>query len=165
MEVSFTGLSNIYVGRKIFPQIGSYISKDGNIKIGNKVCSSIKLKCKLSDDGIYKDLTDFKNALAKAAKSNKENYIDPTNPDVVDLTMNRWEAVDRAGYTSASWFTLNGKNIPLQSDEHLGLFTYIAKLTRRLLQTPGMTEPRKECVKTVNSAIQDEAVKYLELSY
>lgn len=163
MEVSFTGLSNIYVGKKLYSQVGSYLSNDGNIRVGNKVCSSIKLKCKLSDDAIYKDLTDFKEALKKAAKCNKEDYINPSAPDTIDLTMDRIEAVDRAGHSSVACFKLNGKNIPLSTDEHLGLFTYIAKLTRRFLQTPDMTEPRRICVKTVNSAIQEEAVKYLEL--
>ena len=44
MQVSFTGINNLYIGKKAYSEFGSYLLNNGNLKEGDRTCLDVLIK-------------------------------------------------------------------------------------------------------------------------
>ena len=59
MDISFTGINNLYIGKKAYSKFGTYLGEDRKLKQGKKFYTEIKMKCNLTNDAQGNDLEDF----------------------------------------------------------------------------------------------------------
>lgn len=161
-NVTFTGINNLYTGRKLYSQIGSYITENGNVKQGNKNYKEILIKCNLTDDKNGKDFTEFWNALSRSSNSYQARCLMQNSKDSIRFKVKRCEVEDPTGEVTNSNFELNGVNILLNDRAILPLFTYLAKLTRNLAKISEKSTEKANLLKTANQSIHEEAMKFIE---
>ncbi len=113
-NINFTGISNIG-----FAQFRR--------EPGAKHALSSSLSMVLRDDLKGNDLSEFKSVLKKITNSPNEYYFDKSKPNVLNLECYR----DR----NDSLVMLNG-NVLEVKNKTMPLFTYLAKLTRKILNMP-----------------------------
>lgn len=65
MDISFTGINNLYIGKKAYSKFGTYLGEDRKLKQGKKFYTEIKMKCNLTNDAQGNDLEDFQKTLSK----------------------------------------------------------------------------------------------------
>ena len=75
MKVSFTGINNIYIGKKASSGYGEYITKDGNIKSGEKELLDVIIKCDLTDSKRGNHLSDYQKALEKISSYAQVDFL------------------------------------------------------------------------------------------
>lgn len=111
-NISFTGIKNI---------------ADISYQKSNSTISSA-LSMVLTDDFKGKDLTEFKAVLEKVAKKSK-NFRHKDGVEFLNLEKceNRYDT----NIKDSIKFYLNGKEIEVK-DENLPIFSYLAKLTRKI---------------------------------
>ena len=113
MQVSFTGFKNASSLKVVDPRNGD---------------TAIGINVQLTDDSYGKELSEFKDVLKK--NENTKIYRNPINSSFLNVAALR----STEGNARQSILVLNGK--PLNpSDETLGLYSFIAKLTRELVST------------------------------
>lgn len=111
-NISFTGIKNI--------------ADIGYQKSGNKVASALSMV--LTDDFRGKDLSEFKSVIDRVAKKSK-NF---RHKDGVEfLNIEKCDCLDGTDITNSMKFYLNGKEVKLK-DENLPIFSYLAKLTKKI---------------------------------
>lgn len=111
-NISFTGIKNI-------ADIGF---------VGPKNTMSSTLSMVLTDDFRGKDLTEFKSVINKVAKKSK-NF---RHKDGVEfLNFEKCENMDVLDVAGSTRFYLNGKEVEVK-DENLPIFSYLAKLTKKI---------------------------------
>lgn len=162
MQVSFNGINNVRIFKKEYAKYGAYIAQDNNVKQGDKHYTVVKISCNLSDDENGMDLTEFRNALAKSGDRYESNCINHQEPDKVELILTRQDVKDTKGHVSMSDFMINNFEIMLNSKETLPMFSYIARLSRKIASLEGLNQPRKDCINLINKSAEDEAVKFIE---
>lgn len=113
-NINFTGISNIG-----FAQFRR--------EPGAKHALSSSLSMVLRDDLKGSDLSEFKSVLKKITNSPNEYYFDKSKPNVLNLECYR----DR----NDSLVMLNGNVLEVEN-KTMPLFTYLAKLTRKILNMP-----------------------------
>ena len=161
MTVSFTGINNVYVGKKQVKKFSTYLSNTNELKQGECTYKSVRIKCNLTDDSKGKDLTEFKTALKKSDTQAK--YINKENPNTIDLMVTNKEANDGIiGKSSTSMIKLNGEDVTLTDRKELPLFTYLAKLTRQLTNSPEVSNNQKVCTNMANEGIHNNAIDFIE---
>lgn len=161
MEVSFKGINNLYMGKRTYSKFGSYLANNGSIRRGNKNYTEVLIRCNLVDDTRGNDLSEFLDTLAKCRPCYQNNCIDKQNPTQIRLLMSHFSVPDGAGVQNSE-FKINDYDIMLDEKEILPLFTYMAKLTRTIAFSKGPTEAYKACAKSVNAAIHNEAMNFIE---
>ena len=159
MSVSFTGTNNIKVLKSQKQEFGLFQGADKELKQGNLNLTEIKLRFNLTNDADGKDMAELQSALKKAGRGYSFN---PKTPDMVELHLKNINADDGVVPVENSLLSMNGQNINITKREDLGLYTYLAKLTRRIGQRPDMSPAQKECTNMVNKAIQNNAVEYID---
>lgn len=161
-KITFTGITNLSVARRLSNKFGTYITSAGDVKQGDKAYAEFRIKFKLTDDESGQDLTDYKNALSKCNKSFQAKCLGQNLTDEFVFSVKRCSVMDDAEKISNSNFMFN--NIGLLPNERsiLPLFSYLAKLTRKMASLPDISEAKKDIFKQTNQSIQEEAVKYIE---
>lgn len=162
MEVSFTGIKNLYIGKKTYSRIGSYLNSKGQIKRGNKDYTDILIKCDLTDDEQGKHLSEFQETLRKCRPCYEFNCVNSQKPNHFRLIMSHFGVKDDIVDVQNSTFKINDYDIMLDEREILPLFSFMAKITRQIANAKGPTEAYKEHAKFVNYAIHNEAVNFIE---
>ena len=153
MNVSFTGFNNIKIGKKQYEQFGAYSTAAGKILHDKKFYTELKITTHLTDDKNGSDLTDFFTRSPK-------KFINPENSDKLELHIKRFDVP--ATNTKQTMFSLNGKEIVLDSDKKLPLMTFLARFTRESAQNPNLSENQQKCMKFANNSIHNETMNYIE---
>lgn len=113
-NINFTGISNIgFTNFKRQPGAKGSVSKS--------------ISMVLRDDAKGNDFSEFKAALSKVTKSPQEYYFDKKEPNILN--------VECYSDRSENLLMLNG-NVLDVDNKTMPLFTYIAKLTRRIANMP-----------------------------
>lgn len=111
-NISFTGIKNI--------------ADIGFVRPKNTMSSALSMV--LTDDLRGKDLTEFKSVIDKVAKKSK-NF---RHKDGVEfLNFEKRENMDVLDVAGSTRFYLNGKEVEVK-DENLPIFSYLAKLTKKI---------------------------------
>lgn len=153
MDISFTGFNNIKIGKKQYEQFGTYCTNSGNLLRDTKHYTELKITTLLTDNETGNDLTDF---FVRAPKK----FINPENPDKLDFHIKRFDVPSTK--TQQTSFTLNGKDIILDSDKKLPLMTFLARFTRESSKNPNLSENQQKCMNFVNNSIFNETMNYIE---
>ena len=165
MEISFTGIRNLQIAksRQIKNKIGLYPSSSGKIKQGELGICEYKIRMDLTDDSEGKDYNELLVAMGKAQKGLNTGFF--STPNKVEIQMTKHNILDDDIYKdySFSTFKINGEDVTLTDRKGLSLYTYMAKLTRELKQKFNLSDNQKEIINTINSSIQSEAEKFIEL--
>ena len=162
MEVSFTGIKNLYIGKKTYSKFGSYVTNNGVIKQGDKNYIDVLIKCDLTDDAQGNHLSEFHEALAKCRPCYQVNCINHQKPNQFTLLMKHFGVKDDVVDVLNSNFKINDYDIMLDEREILPLFSYMAKITRQIAYAKGVSENQQQYAKLVNHGIHNEAVNYID---
>lgn len=163
MQVSFTGIKNLYINKTTFQEFGSYISNDSKVKQGIKDRTNIKIKCDLTDDEYGYDLSEYKETLAKCRPCYQVNCFDRKNPQKFELLVYRQDVADKKGHVSMSDFLINDYDIMLDERQILPLFTFMAKLSKRIANIMPINAEEKFSANLVNKSVEEEAEKFIAL--
>lgn len=163
-NISFNGIKNIYVGKNVSKNFGSYITSDGLVKRGNKEITYLKLKCNLDNNALGQDLSEFRDSL-KRSKCFQSKSVADTDTSGLELIVKRIFVKDNLAPVTNSNFILNGVSILPNERQILPLFTYLAKLTRNLGQNPESSEAKKACFNLMNKSIHEEAMRFIDNMY
>lgn len=163
-NISFTGINNIYIGKNATSQMGSFISKSGDVKHGFRETLYTKLKCTLCDNELGKDLSEFRESLNRRKCFQTKSVAD-TDTTNFELIIKRNHITDSDEQVSESDFFLNGIGIKPNERNMMPLFTYLAKITRTLRLSPQMSESQKECLGVMNQSIAEEAMRFIDNMY
>ncbi len=163
-NISFTGLNNLFIGKKLDKRFGSIVRSDGQIVQGQKHYATVLIKGNLTDDANGADLTEFKTALDKCQDNYTARIIKQKTTDSIRFVTTRCMAKDDTTGEKIfnSNFELNGVSLQPNDRKILPLFTYLAKLTRKLKDMPEMSEDRIKCLNTSNKGIAEEAMKFID---
>lgn len=162
MEISFTGIQNLYIGQKTYSKLGSYLGINGKIKQGTKDYTDILIKCDLTNDKYGNHLDEFKNALFKCNPCYNINCVNLTKPNHIELLMEHFRVKDGKFNVFNSNFKINNYDIMLDEREILPLFSYMARLTRTIALSKGPSEVQKQYAKFVNHGVHNEAMNFIE---
>lgn len=171
-NISFTGIKNISISRRYYEQFGTYLplgykNKTGELKdilaYGKKKYNEIILKCDLTDDAEGEDFKWFKQILKSSKLKYEFNCINRNRPNHINLFMKRFDVKDEIGRTSNSEFTLNGCPIVLSDNEVLPIYSFMAKLARKIKNMPELSEDRRKCAEFINKSVHKEAVEFIDL--
>lgn len=165
MNVSFCGFNNVYIGKYSQPEsiLGSYVDNDGDVKVGKKYTDWIKVRATLTDDLASNDLTQFKKMLEKSNNYYKNTCVNRGAPDVVELTMQQ-TIVDKDGEKAIvnSHFMLNGVHLTLNKRNKLPFYTFMANMTKSIMNDGYRSENQKELLKRFNTSVQNKAMDYID---
>ncbi len=162
MEVSFTGIHNLHIGKKTYSKFGSYVDSTGIIKRGNKDYTEVLIKCDLSDDAQGNHLSEFHETLSKCRPCYHVNCINHQKPNQFTLLMKHFGVKDDVADVLNSNFKINDYDIMLDEREILPLFSFMAKITRQIALAKGPSDAQKQYAKFVNHGIHNEAMNYIE---
>lgn len=158
MEVSFTGLNNIYVGNRNFVSREYKTLIPKSIKVEKDIV--LRFRASLTDDKFGPDLTLFKNFLKRMRIYGKRNFLNTDKPNEVCLDVQYAVGRDREGEKAISGFILNGVEVPLSDNKDLVAFTYLAKFTKRIAEA-SKSENRKILANYANDIIHSTALTFI----
>ena len=161
MDISFTGINNLYIGKKCYSKYCSYLARNGKLKNGTKDYKDVLIKCDLTDDDSGQHLTKFRKALSKCRPCYQVNCVNSKKPTQIELLMNHFKVSEDAGVQNSS-FKINGYDIMLDEPQVLPLFTFMAELTRSIASLKESSKAKKYIAKEVNRAIHNTAVNFIE---
>lgn len=161
-NISFTGIKNIYIGKKFTEGVGKYINHNNELAEGNKINKTIKIACELTDDTQGKDLSFFKQQLEKCNNHYKNNCIDKNNPNKITMLVSRNEYADDVAKVTNSNFIINDTPILLANKGSLPLYTFMAKLTKRIAKQPETSNSQIDCLRIFNKSVHEEAIKIID---
>ena len=161
MNISFTGINNLYIGKKSRSSYGTYMTKDGNIKDGEKNNLDVLIKCDLSDDEQGKHLSEFQTVAKKVGLKTQLDYVGSKKPQHIELLAKHVEVPDDCNALSFTAFKINGTEVPTDR-KTLPLYTYMAKLTKDISGMDNSTKAQKKYADAVNSFVHEEAVYYID---
>ena len=159
MNVSFTGINNFKIGRKKSHAPVIYKNNNDEIKQEMANITEIKLRFDLTNDEKGRDFDE----LYKAMSDSKRYYTyDPKNPNHVELYLVRADIQDDVVPVTKNVLKLNNQSINITKRDDLKLYTYLAKLTRKLGEEYTASPEGLECTRMVNGAIHQEAMNYID---
>lgn len=161
MNISFTGINNLYIGKKSGSSYGTYMTSDGNIKEGEKKHLDVLIKCDLSDDEQGKHLSEFQTVAKKVGLKTKLDYVNSKNPQRIELLARHVEVPDDYNALSFTAFKINGTEVPADR-KTLPLYTYMAKFAREISDLDSSSKAQKKYANVVNNFVHDEAVYYID---
>lgn len=162
MDISFTGINNLYINRKAYSKFGTYLGVDRELKQGKKFYNEIKVRCNLTNDAQGNDLEDFQKTLSKCRPCYQYNCIDKNNPDKFELDMTRFDVKDDILPTSNSSFDINNYEIMFDEKQILPMVDFIARLTKKLSKSKDLTEQQRSVMSFINKSIADRAEDFIE---
>jgi hypothetical protein len=162
MQVSFTGINNLYIGKKASSGFGKYMTRQGDIKEGEQQFFDVLIKCDLTDSKRGNNLSDFQNAVNKVRSYAQVDYVDSKNPKHIELLAQHVKMPNDTDALNFTVFKLNGTEIVLDNPKILPLFTYMAKLTRDISNASNHTDAQGAYASMVNRFVHDEAVYYID---
>lgn len=162
MTIAFTGISNVKMFQRNYQKYGSYLSNDLKIKQGNKSYKDIVISCDLNDDSLGADLSDFKETLLKSNGFYQRNCVKKDAPEHIDIFQHCQNVKDDAGSVSNSTFKINGCSVVMDERGVLPLFSFLARITRKISQMPNLSENCRNYAKFVNMSIAKEAEEFIE---
>lgn len=160
-NISFQGLNNLSIAKKNFVTHGSYITKGGRIKYGDKDNLYVRIKCDLTNDASGNHLDKFKEALSQCDAFYKENCVSKDNPNAIELLMRNYQ-VEGDKDAEFNCFKINGCEIPMNNRAILPLYSFMAYLTREASKHPTTTSTRQKYTDIVNTKVADTAMDYIE---
>lgn len=163
-NISFTGFNNLFIGKKLDKRFGAYLRSDGQLAQGEKKYAQILIKCDLTDDAKGADLTDFKTVLDKCQDNYTARVLKQKSPNSIRFLTTRCMAKDEETGEKIfnTNFELNGVKVQPNDRKILPLFTYLAKLTRKLKCLPEISEDRIKYLDFCNKGIAQEATNFIE---
>ena len=159
MTVSFTGLNDIRVFKSEKQGPGIFQGADKEIKRGDLYVTEVKLRFNLTNDTNGKDMDELIAALNKAGKGYSFNS---QAPDAVELHLQNVIIDDGVAPVSHSLLNMNNQNINIAKREDLGLYSYLARLTKRICKRPEITQDQKKYINFIRRAIKESAVHYID---
>lgn len=162
MQVTFTGINNLYIGKKAYNEVGSYLTRNGNIKEGDRTCLDVLIKCDLTDSKRGNHLSDFQNALKKVSSYCQVDYANQQKPQHVELLAHHVRVPDDTSALPFTVFKINGTEVVLDDPKVLPLYTYMAKLTREISALQKVSDAQQAYARAVNKYVHDEAVYYID---
>jgi hypothetical protein len=170
-RISFNGIRNVNLSKVSYEQFGHYLPlgyqyKTGDLEnalaYGKKHYNEIHLECDLTDDVSGNDLKWFREILKKSKVQYEFNCISYKNPNHIDLYMKRFDVEDELGHTSNSEFKINNFPIMLTDNSDLPIYTFMAKLCRKIKDMPELPDEIRKYAKFVNKSVHKEAVEFIE---
>lgn len=162
MQVTFTGINNLYIGKKAYNEVGSYLTRNGNMKEGDRTCLDVLIKCDLTDSKRGNHLSDFQNALKKVSSYCQVDYANQQKPQHVELLAHHVRVPDDTSALPFTVFKINGTEVVLDDPKVLPLYTYMAKLTREISALQKVSDAQQAYARAVNKYVHDEAVYYID---
>lgn len=162
MDVSFTGINNLYINRKTYSKLGTYLSEDRELKQGKKFYTEIKMRCNLTNDAQGNDLGDFQKTLSKCRPCYQYNCIDKNNPDKFELNMKRFDVKNDIIPTSNSSFDINDYEIMFDEKQILPMVDFMARLTKKLSKSKDLTDQQRKVMSFINESIATKAEDFIE---
>ncbi len=159
MSISFTGLRNVKVLRSEKQGEGMFLGFDNELKNGALNVTEVKLKFNLTNDADGKDMEELQKALKKAGRGYSYNT---QCPDTVELHLKNVVGNDGVVPMSRSLINLNSQNINISKREDLSLYTYLAKLVKRICQRPEISPAQQKYINLISKAIKENAVYYID---
>ncbi len=163
MQVSFSGIKNLYIGKRQNSKFGSYVNSDGEIRQNEKSYTQVKIRCELTDDESGDNLSAFKNALVKSSERCQLNCIDKDNPSRLEILLTRQDIDDQSGLVSHSNIKLNGYDISLNEKGLLPMYTYLAHFSKEIADLPNASDAQKYYANLLNKSVDEEARNYIDL--
>lgn len=160
MSISFTGLSNIKVFKSEKQGPGMFQGANEEIKRGDINVTEVKLRFNLTNDIDGKDMEELQGVLKKAGKGYSYN---PNMPDTVELHLKNILVDDGIAPISHSFLNMNNQNINIAKREDLGIYTYLAKLTKKIYKQPEISPIQKQYINLIRKAIKEKAVHYIDV--
>ena len=158
MSISFTGLKNIKVFKSEKQGTGMFLGADNELKNGVINLTEVKLKFNLTNDSDGNDMEELKTVLKKAGKDYSYNT---QCPDTVELHLKNVVGNDGVVSTSRSIINLNSQNINISKREDLSLYTYLAKLVKRINQRREVSPAQQKYINLISEAMKENAVYYI----
>lgn len=152
-NINFTGINNIIPKTKsrIIGTLGS--TNSSTIK---DVTLSMKLN---NTDG--KDLREFYSVLDRSSSYHRMQCFNNNTPDKLEIFCSNTKSNNKnSSFKSGSSFNVNGHTIFFDEDSILPLFTFLAKITRKIAQKEEISTENRDVARFINSKIQEEAEKY-----
>ena len=159
MTISFTGLSNIKVLKSEKQGEGTFWGTDNKPKHGELNVTEVKLKFNLTNDAAGKDMEELQTELKKAGRGYSYNT---QCPDTIELHLKNIEGNDGVVSTTRSLIHLNSQDINISSRKDLGLYTYLAKLVKRISQQPEISQAQEKYITLISKAIKENAVHFID---
>ena len=163
MQVSFSGIKNLYIGKRQNSKFGSYVNSIGEIKQNEKTYTQVKIRCELIDDECGDDLSKFKKALAKSCERCQLNCLDENNPNRLEILLTRQDIDDQSGLVANSNIKLNGYDISLNEKGLLPMYTYLAHFSKEIADLPNASDAQKYYANLLNKSVDEEARNYIDL--
>lgn len=160
MSVSFTGINNIRIFRKK-PALESYIDVDKAVKDVRR-CEEIKLRYTMSNDAKGKDIDEFNEAVSRGLALSGEKIKKVGEPVDMSILIKHRTFPTEEFKPAETEFVVNETLVPLNKNSDLGMYTYLAKLTRNMAKSPEMTPAQKDSLNEINEYVADEAIKFIE---
>lgn len=156
-KINFTGINNI------IPKTKSKII--GTLGSPNRTTiSDVTLSMKLNNVD-NNDLQEFFNALERSTphcKSQCKNKVQPNKLEI--FCSNTISNNPNSSFKSGSSFDVNGHTVLFDEDGVLPLFTYLAKITKKIAQKEDLSAENKNAANFINTKIQEEAEKYFDIT-
>ena len=159
MSISFTGLGNIKVFKVEKQGEGIFQDKLNQLKTGEFNITEVKLRFNLTNDAEGKDMEELQAVLKKAGRAYSYNT---QMPDTVELHLKSIIADDGIVPVVNSLLRLNSQDINITKREDLGIYTYLAKLTKRIFHRPEISPTQKTYINLIRDAIDENAVHYID---
>ena len=159
MAISFTGLSNIKVLKSEKQGNGIFLGTDNETKTGALKVTEVKLRFKLTNDAFGNDMEELKTVLRNAGRGYSYNA---QSPDTIELHLKNVLGNDGVVPVLHSLLSMNSQSINITNRKDLGLYTYLARLTKRICKLPEISPAQKECINLIRRAIKNNAVYYID---
>ena len=130
-NINFTGIRNIGYERRNYMQKHYDEATDSQFKDQEE---EHFINIELTDDYNGKDLTEFKNVLKTSTLS---NYTNPIHPNFLNIGISKEVVTEDFNKTKDYQVWINDADSELfVNDKNLRMFSYIAKLLKRIENTP-----------------------------
>jgi hypothetical protein len=145
MDITFTGFKNTSFNQIIQRPIKEI--KNGKVLVDNDKIMQVRIiNTQLTDDFNGKDLTEYKESLAKSAIAGK---FHPNNKDMINIVTVNLDPFSKEDFK----VFINKANLNPE-DKNLRLFSFVAKLLKRIAkQKPSEFEINKDYLRSEEPAL------------
>lgn len=162
MKISFKGIENLKILKHEQEKDGQLLLTDGKSLPVKEKIQTVKVKCKLTNEN-GNDLTAYSNATEKVLSNTGMDYREPGKEDECTITVkNIKRRVNGKNYYDSKLF-LNDFQLELQDDTLLPIYSYLAKLTKKLTNTDITGSNQKPYTQGINNVIQEKACQYFDV--
>lgn len=135
MQINFTGIRNIGYERRYYEQSSA---NDPNEEFDDEYFEEKEqehfINIELTDDVFGNDLTEYKNIIKT---TDLKNYTNPINPNFLNIMMSKDEVKTNLEKITDYQFWINdSENEFVVNDQNLKMLSFIAKILRRISNTP-----------------------------